>query len=75
MTELGARRSGLQASGWADPARNPLGHRRRIAPGATEHGLSWQTQRHHRLTDQAAGPWALEAPPGRLRSVVMNVSS
>jgi hypothetical protein len=46
---------------WADPARNPRGHGRKIQLGVTEYGLSWQSPRMHHLADLPAAMWAMEA--------------
>ncbi len=46
---------------WADPARNPRGHARRIAMAVTEYGLSWQTSRMRHIADMVGAMWAMEA--------------
>lgn len=45
---------------WADPARNPRGHGRKVELGVTEYGLSWQSNRMHHLADLPAAMWAME---------------
>lgn len=45
---------------WADPARNPLGHSRKIGFGVTEFGLSWKTDRSTYLADMPGAMWAAE---------------
>lgn len=45
---------------WADPARNPRGHGRKVELGVTEYALSWQSNRMHHLADLPAAMWAME---------------
>lgn len=45
---------------WADPARNPKGHARKVEMGVTEYGLSSMTTRMHHLTDMPAAMWTME---------------
>ena len=44
---------------WADPAKNPLGHKRQIKFGMTEYGLSWVTNNPIYLADMPAAMFAV----------------